>query len=684
MLFTTSTTLVAAATFFIGLLYGTIQCGFLVLVETPFTAPPSQVCTLMASSAVAIYQLLGQIFDTMEVAEILELDLEPVSPFFIEQISMEPPIVGGQEMLFTFNEEETEEAFISSIVHLAPGLFALAWGAIVCALKRIRGRLSRMLSFIRDAFFGPPDQVPSQRVALAPRRAFKPRKEQSAASFKPRRAKSTISLKSLKAKSTTTIPESDSDQNSSPTNGIQLSAGALTSIKEVLSSSLEPIQSVFQNILGHTGSFYPESKQSISEKPTSKFDSRKTTSYRASKSLPKTIVKELACSLKPTRSTSVGFSLKNACDRAVSLSKYQSSINPSVAINEKTLSEESEYVFIQNQLSVVSMLSKNKRLSTTPFYVIETQPPDGLPTYQNDDLTLVRTLGKGSFGSVYLVQGYESRIYYAMKCVNKDLPTSTSIVEEADIICSLNSPFIIKHFATFQKADQNIMLIEPCSKGDLFSLQREQPKFRFDEAALKFFAANMVLALQVCHSSGILHRDIKQDNYLISDNGYLKMTDFGLSCRIDKLQYCIAGASAYMCPEMVQEVDPPGYSFPADFWSMGICLYFMCTAELPLPQQGSLVVEQESQYLATNHLELCFPSDFSQNGKDFISALLTRNPDDRIGGLSNPCKEHPWFSDMDWGSLENQTLPPPKCSGPQKPKRRPRYLESDDSSTDTE
>ena len=646
MLFTTSTTLVAAATFFIGLLYGTIQCGFLVLVETPFTAPPPQVCTLMASSAVAIYQLLGQVFDTIKVAEILELDLEPVSPFFIEQISMEPPIAGGQEMLFTFDEEETEEAFISSIVYLVPGFFALVWGAMVCALNRIRRRLSHMSSFIRDAFFGPHDQVPSQRVSLASRRAqsafsFKSRKEQSAASFKSRRAKSAISLKSLKAKSATTIPESGSDHNSSPTTGIQLAASAPASIKELLSSSLEPIQSVFQNILAHTGSFHPESKQSISEKPTSKSDSRKTTSYHASKSLRKTIVKKLSCSLKPTRSTSVALSFKNARDRAVSLSKYQSSINPSVAINEKPLSDESEYVFIQSKLSVVSMLSKSKELPKTPSLIIEIQPPDGPPKYQNDELTLVRTLGKGSFGFVSLVQGYESRIYYAMKCVNKDQPTFTSIVDEADIICTLDSPFIIKHFATFQKGDQNVMLLEPCTKGDLYSLQKQQPNFRFDETALKFFAANMVLALQVYHSSGILHRDIKQDNYLISDNGYLKMTDFDLSCRIDKLQYCVAGASAYMCPEMVQEVDPPGYSFPADFWSMGICLYFMCTAELPLPQQGSLVVEQESRYLATNNLELCFPSDFSQNGKDFISALLTRNPDDRIGGLSSPCKNIP-------------------------------------------
>ena len=143
------------------------------------------------------------------------------------------------------------------------------------------------------------------------------------------------------------------------------------------------------------------------------------------------------------------------------------------------------------------------------------------------------------------------------------------------------------------------------------------------------------------------------------------MSDFGLSCTKEETRISMAGAPGYMSPEMVNP-STPGYSHLTDYWSMGMCLYHLCTGSLPMPSAESTEVvvddddEEDCDYLANSQFELCLPSWFSPEGREFISELLDRNPTTRLGGESNPCRQHPWFKDMDWEALENHTLPLPK------------------------
>jgi len=84
-------------------------------------------------------------------------------------------------------------------------------------------------------------------------------------------------------------------------------------------------------------------------------------------------------------------------------------------------------------------------------------------------------------------------------------------------MCSLHSPFILRHYSTIEKEDGFAMLLEACQRGDLLELFCSHYEDRFNEEIAKFYAANMVLAVEALHASGFLHRDIKLDNFLVSD-----------------------------------------------------------------------------------------------------------------------------------------------------------------------
>jgi len=129
----------------------------------------------------------------------------------------------------------------------------------------------------------------------------------------------------------------------------------------------------------------------------------------------------------------------------------------------------------------------------------------------------------------------------------------------------------------------------------------------------------------------------------------LKLADFGFACKIDECDNTILGTPDFMSPEMLQNL---GYSTPADYWAVGICIYQLLIGESAYPD---LEPHELMHHIANTELEFCFPSHFSQCGRDFISGLLTRDPDKRLGRTNNPCREHPWFADMDWESLNNHT-----------------------------
>ncbi len=158
-----------------------------------------------------------------------------------------------------------------------------------------------------------------------------------------------------------------------------------------------------------------------------------------------------------------------------------------------------------------------------------------------DELQIIRTVGTGSFGRVKLVQSQKTGQVFALKYMNKAEVVANhqakNILSEKNLLfeCS-DSPFILKLMQTFQNPSQIMMLMEFVQGGELWSYIYEKPKALkrnsfggFDLPTVRFYAANVVLAFEHIHSKNIAYRDLKPENLLVDNNGYLKVIDFGFA-----------------------------------------------------------------------------------------------------------------------------------------------------------
>lgn len=170
-------------------------------------------------------------------------------------------------------------------------------------------------------------------------------------------------------------------------------------------------------------------------------------------------------------------------------------------------------------------------------------------------------LGKGTFGQVHLVRkvnGPDQGSFYALKCIKKtnlrDKLHMESSSVEMNILSKLDHPMLVRMHYAFQSSDTLYMALDYCPGGELFFYLQQIGKFR--EKAAKFYAANVLLALCNLHSIGVLYRDLKPENILVDKDGYLKLTDFGLSKILSEEQSNedknrILGTPEYMAPEVI-------------------------------------------------------------------------------------------------------------------------------------
>jgi serum/glucocorticoid-regulated kinase 2 len=148
-----------------------------------------------------------------------------------------------------------------------------------------------------------------------------------------------------------------------------------------------------------------------------------------------------------------------------------------------------------------------------------------------DDFEIRKVIGKGSFGKVYLVIKKDDSKVYAMKSIRKDVMLDNDQIESAkmekQILLHNKHPFLVKMSYIFQTEDKVFFVMNFVRGGELFNLLSKER--RFGEEKAKFYAIQIVLAIGYLHKQGIIYRDIKPENILINEDGYLALTDFGLA-----------------------------------------------------------------------------------------------------------------------------------------------------------
>ncbi|XP_073277733.1 serine/threonine-protein kinase D6PKL1-like [Primulina huaijiensis] len=148
---------------------------------------------------------------------------------------------------------------------------------------------------------------------------------------------------------------------------------------------------------------------------------------------------------------------------------------------------------------------------------------------------LLKRLGCGDIGSVYLSELSTTQCFFAMKVMDKSsLASRKKLVRaqtEREILQLLDHPFLPTLYTHFETDRFSCLVMEYCPGGDLHTLRQRQPGKHFSEYATRFYAAEVLLALEYLHMLGVVYRDLKPENVLVREDGHIMLSDFDLSLR---------------------------------------------------------------------------------------------------------------------------------------------------------
>ena len=193
------------------------------------------------------------------------------------------------------------------------------------------------------------------------------------------------------------------------------------------------------------------------------------------------------------------------------------------------------------------------------------------------DYTILKVIGEGAHGKVCLAKKKSNGKLYAIKSINKSSLKNKKQIErtisERRIPEMIKHPFIVELKYAHNTPDKLYYVLEYCPGGELFFYLARLGKF--NEEQTRFYIACIIMALEHLHELDIIYRDLKPENLLVCQDGYLNITDFGLSR--DDMQgknrarsFC--GTAEYLSPEVFKS---SGYGKPSDWWQLGTLIYEM-------------------------------------------------------------------------------------------------------------
>ncbi|KAI9002733.1 kinase-like protein, partial [Gaertneriomyces semiglobifer] len=286
---------------------------------------------------------------------------------------------------------------------------------------------------------------------------------------------------------------------------------------------------------------------------------------------------------------------------------------------------------------------------------------------------LLRCVGKGAFGKVRIVEKRDTKQLYALKYINKHqcikMRAIPNIFRERSILEELHHPFMVNLRFAFQDDENMFMVMDLMMGGDLrFHLDRLGG---FSENQVRFFAMELVSAIDYLHKKAIVHRDLKPDNILLDERGHVHITDFNIAVHFeDKVLRSQSGTLAYMAPEVFAG---KGYTWTVDWWSLGVVLYECLYGKRPF--RGN---DEESLKMVIQTGILQFPPtnyftkhvlNLSPECLGFLTGLLQQEMPLRLGCGRMGVEEiqaHPFFRGIDWDKVDRAEYPPQFVPDPEK------------------
>ncbi|CAD8082614.1 unnamed protein product [Paramecium sonneborni] len=243
-----------------------------------------------------------------------------------------------------------------------------------------------------------------------------------------------------------------------------------------------------------------------------------------------------------------------------------------------------------------------------------------------DKYTLLTQIGQGQYGKVYKANKHNTQEFYAIKVIKltrfKQLPKLTQFtMNEVETLKRINNQNVIKFIELFNSKNNLYLVYEFCNGGNLEEYIQRSRNLRESDAIDKF--TQLLNGFESLQKENILHRDLKPSNILLHDN-IVKIADFGFCKNIEPfdLTQTMVGSPIYMAPEIL--LGEP-YSFSADIWSLGVCLFEMLFGRCPYED----VTIPRLMYQIQNQ-QLTIPYQISEGIERLLRRMLTVDPRQRI------------------------------------------------------
>ena len=273
-----------------------------------------------------------------------------------------------------------------------------------------------------------------------------------------------------------------------------------------------------------------------------------------------------------------------------------------------------------------------------------------------------KILGRGSFGTVYLVKHKDLTRYFAMKVIKKSSSKNNEeeedLMNEIEILRKLDHPNILKITDFYSLKTEYNIITEYCQEGELFDeIKANAP---FSEVMAAWYMNQILSAVCYCHSMNILHRDLKPENILIvkrQKNGYhpIKIIDFGTAkvFKKEKNEHLLIGSAYYIAPEVLSR----NYTELCDLWSCGVIMYILLTGRPPF---NGINEEEIMKKIKDGVYDMSrYPwGIISQEAKDLINDLLQIKPTKRI--TAEEALQHKWFNTNGVKQMEHNNIIKPK------------------------
>eukprot|EP00172_Hildenbrandia_rubra_P003160 Plantae.Rhodophyta-Hildenbrandia_rubra.ctg47140.p1 GENE.Plantae.Rhodophyta-Hildenbrandia_rubra.ctg47140~~Plantae.Rhodophyta-Hildenbrandia_rubra.ctg47140.p1 ORF type:complete len:497 (-),score=101.01 Plantae.Rhodophyta-Hildenbrandia_rubra.ctg47140:222-1517(-) len=284
-----------------------------------------------------------------------------------------------------------------------------------------------------------------------------------------------------------------------------------------------------------------------------------------------------------------------------------------------------------------------------------------------DDFEPEALIGRGATGKVLLVRHVRTGEPYACKVMSKaQLGTKGAAgvaLTERNVLAMVGEgeeercSFIVRLVAAFQTKRRLFLVMDFAAGGELMFHMRKEAMINEEDA--RFYAAELVCALEYLHGKGIVHRDIKPENVLLDKDGHVVLTDFGLSKDInglDEQAHSWVGTEEYMAPEIIARDVHKGYA--ADWWSLGVFVYDMLVGHPPFSPLREKNFSRKKLHERILRAKFKLPTYLDPSACQLIKCLLKRDPGKRLVDPKE-IRKHAFFKGVNWKKLERRELTPP-------------------------